>query len=132
VADGAGGNDYRFQQITTDRVADRPFSFRCRVRVQGRISALPCLAGPFELTPTNHGRDLVMMVQVSPSRPADQVRYGGGRWLLRLGTSAMIWERMPDRGRPDELQKRHIAVGPDGAMYEMVAMPDGMEILRRP
>jgi hypothetical protein len=131
VADGPTRNTYRFQQITPSTVSERPFRFRCRVSVGGKVSALPCLAGPFELTPVNDGRDLLMMVQMSPSRPDDQDRFGGGRWLLRLGTSPVIWERMPDRGRSDEVQKRHIAVGPDGAIYEMRAMPGGMEILRR-
>jgi hypothetical protein len=132
VVDGPSQNRYRFQQITPSTVTERPFRFRCRVRVAGRISYLPCLVGEYEQTPVNDGRDLLMMVQMSPSRPGDQDRFGGGRWLLRLGASPVIWERMPDRGRSDELQKRHIAVGPDGAIYEMRAMPDGMEILRRP
>ena len=73
-----------------------------------------------------------MFVMLTPSRPTDARRYGGGRWLLRLGRSPVLWERLPDPGIADEPQRRHISLGPDGSIYLMVAEKQGVVILRRP
>jgi len=76
--------------------------------------------------------DIAMYVMVSPSRPGDQQRYGGSRWLLRMGRSPVLWERLPDPGVPDESQRRHLAIGPDGRLYLMVLTTNGAQIYRRP
>jgi hypothetical protein len=78
-----------------------------------------------------HG--VVAFVQLSPARPEDQERYGGGRWLLVVSDdgSPIVWERLPEGTLSDEWQERHLGVGPDGAIYLMLARPDGMEIVRR-
>jgi hypothetical protein len=76
--------------------------------------------------------DLAMYVMIAPSRAQDARRYGGRRWLLRLGPSALLWERLPDPGIPDEPQNRHLAVGSDRALYLMVADREGVQIMRRP
>jgi hypothetical protein len=73
-----------------------------------------------------------MYVQVAPTRPDDADRYGGGRWLLRVGRSPLLWERLPSPDMTDELHHRHLAIGPDGAIYLMVTKEDGMLILQRP
>jgi hypothetical protein len=45
--------------------------------------------------------------------------------------SPIVWERLPVGTLSDEWQERHVGVGPDGAIYLMLARPDGMEIVRR-
>lgn len=73
-------------------------------------------------------------VMLSPARPSDAERYGGGRWFLEITEdgSPMAWERLPDPGLSSEHQVRHLAVGPDGGIYLMIAQPDGMYVYRRP
>jgi hypothetical protein len=78
------------------------------------------------------GDDVVMYVMLSPSRTRDARQFGGGRWLLRMGRSPVLWERLPSPPLSDEPQARHLALGPDGAIYLMVATKEGMLILRRP
>jgi hypothetical protein len=77
---------------------------------------------------------IVAYVQLSPSRPADAVRYGGGHWLLKLSDdgSALWWERLPEPTLPSEVQVRHLSVSADGGVYLMLARPDGLSIYRRP
>ena len=111
----------------------QPLRLRCRVRgADGRMRSIPAVATLLGPTPVNDGRDLVMLVQMSPSRPKDAARFGGGRWLLRMGSSPVLWERLPYSDRADETLWRQLAVGPDGAIYQMLARRGGMEILRRP
>jgi hypothetical protein len=76
--------------------------------------------------------DLAMYVMIAPSQVGDARHYGGRRWLLRLGPSPLLWERLPDPGISDEPQNRHLCVGSDGALYLMVAEREGIRILRRP
>jgi hypothetical protein len=78
------------------------------------------------------GDDVLFLVKVAPTRPGDADRFGGGRWLLRVGTSPLLWERLPYPETLDELQHRHLAVGPDGSIYLMVVGKGGELILRRP
>jgi hypothetical protein len=78
------------------------------------------------------GQDVLSFVAISASRPRNA--FDGGRWLLRIGRSPLLWERlpMPKDGFDDSVQRRHIAVGPDGAIYLMLETRRGVEILRRP
>ena len=75
-----------------------------------------------------------LYVSVSPSRPEDAERYGGGYWYLEVNADgdAVVWERLPTAGLADEIQVRHLATGPDGAVYLMLGQEDRMEIYRRP
>lgn len=82
-----------------------------------------------EISP--YGRGIVGMISVSSTRPRND--RDGGRWLLKLGDGPMLWERLPFPGIPDEPpQTRHVAVGPDGSIYLMLAEKGGELILRRP
>jgi hypothetical protein len=84
-------------------------------------------------TPCTAGGALAEFVQVSPTDPGVQRRFGGGRFLLRVGAGPVLWERLPP-GDPslDTDQTRKLATGPDGALYLMVLRSTGVEILRRP
>jgi hypothetical protein len=75
-------------------------------------------------------RRTVAWVQVSPARPADAERYGGGTWLLVFATdgSPLVWERLAEPGLSDEWQVRRFAAGPDGMLYSMRAGRKGMEV----
>jgi hypothetical protein len=73
---------------------------------------------------------VVVFVRLSPARPDDAERYGGGAWLLRIGTDkgALLWERLPAPEISDEEQVRHLATGPDGHLYLMVPTKEGEAI----
>lgn len=77
-----------------------------------------------------HG--LACYVEMSPSRPRDQDRLGGGRWFLQVSEdgSPLVWERLPDPGVPDENQRRNITVDARGFVYRMVPSSDGVVIYR--
>ena len=78
------------------------------------------------------GHEVGMYVRIAAAPSA-----GGatreGRWFLQLGPegSPVIWERLPDPEVDDEGQNRHLATGPDGAVYLMVLDREGITIFRR-
>jgi len=86
--------------------------------------------GPVEFVVA--GQDVWLIVAEAPSRPPD-AHFGGGRWLLRVGTdgSPLVWERLPGPGIDDDEQFRHVAVGFDGRLYLMIMTRGGAQILRR-
>jgi hypothetical protein len=77
------------------------------------------------------GEDLYLYVRISASE-AHGVQVGA-RYLLRVGRSGIIWERVRQpRGIDDATQRRFITLGPDGHVYLMVTDRDGVRIYRRP
>ena len=130
TAQGLGGGDQDFNLSFSrgDRTDTRPLRVNVLAK-DGRSRLIPAEVGPGEQTAS--ADDVFMYVEIAPTRAADAERSGGGRWLLRVGESPVLWERLPDPGIPDERQRKHIAVGPGGAVYLMVAQRDGMAILRR-
>jgi hypothetical protein len=108
----------------------QPVRFKLLVRDGSKTKQIPGEFGQINLLPSDG--DVSMYVMASPSRPGDQVRYGGSRWLLRMGRSPVLWERLPDPSVPDEAQRRHIANGPGGHVYLMVLTRKGAQIYRRP
>jgi hypothetical protein len=103
------------------------------VRLQPADGARPIPAiVQFEFdTGTAHG--ILASVGVGPARSKDQ-RAGDGRWLLGLfdDGSPLIWERLPEPSVEPEWATRTITTAADGAIYLMVAQPDGVSIFRRP
>ncbi|MFL5799823.1 MAG: hypothetical protein ACJ77A_18090 [Actinomycetota bacterium] len=79
-----------------------------------------------------HG--MATYVQLSPSRTADQDRYGGGQWLFEYFDDGqpIVWERLPDSPLDAAEIYRHLAEGLDGHLYLMLAERGGMRIYRRP
>jgi hypothetical protein len=122
--------DFELRHLAPGETFVQPFHVDVRTGSQVRGRSLQAVVGPGNLLAT--ADDVIMYVMLSPSRPRDASRYGGGRWLLRLGRSPVLWERLPDPGIPDEPQSRHLALGPDESLYLMVAQKGGMLILRRP
>jgi hypothetical protein len=125
-----GDQDFELRYLAPDQGFVQPFHIDVTTGLGMGVRSLPAEVGPGNLLPT--GDDVVMYVMLAPSRARDARRYGGGRWLLRLGRSPILWERLPDPDIPDEPQHRHLALGPGGAIYLMVAQKGGMLILRRP
>jgi hypothetical protein len=125
-----GDQDFDLTFASPEVTQTQPIQFDLIVHDGRRQRSVPAVVGLLEPLPT--GDDVLMYVQVAPTRPGDGDRYGDGRWLLRVGRSPLLWERLPDPDVTDELQHRHLAIGPDGAIYLMVAKKDGMQILRRP
>jgi hypothetical protein len=80
------------------------------------------------------GGEVALYVPISPARPGDAERYGGGPWLLRTAINGgpLVWERLPKPGISAEDQVRHLAAGPDGSLYLMVPTKAGERIYRRP
>jgi hypothetical protein len=77
------------------------------------------------------GQDVFMYVDVVGILPGD--RPAGAHYLLRVGESPLVWERLPNpAGIADDTQIRHITLGPDGHIYLMVTDHDGVRIYRRP
>lgn len=75
---------------------------------------------------------VAIFVQISPARPDDADRFGGGLWLLEVGTSGpLVWERLPKGEISNEEQARHLAAGPDGRVYLMVPTEEGERIYSR-
>lgn len=122
--------DFELRFLGSTGTTVQPFRVEVLTRPEPEGRALGAVVGPGNLLPA--GGDVVMYVKLSPSVPAEAARYGGGRWLLRLGRSPVLWERLPEPGISDEPQARHLALGPDGTMYLLVAQETGMVILRRP
>jgi hypothetical protein len=114
-----------------EEVSERqPLRIDLAARDGERTVELPPVIGFTEPIPT--GNDVLIYVQIAPTRPEDADRFGGGRWLMRLGTSPILWERLPYPDMTDELEHRHLAVGPDGSIHLMLLKEDGVDILRRP
>jgi len=122
--------DFKLQYLAPGRAFVQPFHVEVRTDRRPAGRSLPAEVGPGNMLTS--GDDVLMYVMLTPSRPRDASRYGGGRWLLRLGRSPVLWERLPDPGISDEPQSRHLALGPDGGIYLMVAEKGGIWILRRP
>ena len=72
-------------------------------------------------------------VRVTPAKPAEAKRFGGGSWYLRLGgdRSPVLWERLRHPGISAEEQVRHLAAGADGRIYLMVPDARGENIYMR-
>jgi hypothetical protein len=96
----------------------------------GETKELAAVAGP---TIEGVAMDRVAIrVQISPAEPDDAERYGGGSWLLGIGTRGPLeWERLPAGDISNEEQARHLAVGPDGRLYLMVPTKEGERIYAR-
>jgi hypothetical protein len=75
--------------------------------------------------------DVAMYVKMSITLP--DRRQVGARYLLQVGDSPMLWERLPDpKNISDDTQWRHLLYGPDGHLYLMQTDEDGIRIYRRP
>jgi hypothetical protein len=124
-----GDQDFDLVFASPEVTHVQPIGIELIVHDPGRERSVPAVVGLGEPLPV--GRDVLLFVQIAPTRPDDGDRYGDGRWLLRIGRSALLWERLPDPDMTDELHHRHLGVGPDGSIYLMVTTRKGMSILRR-
>jgi len=125
-----GDQDFDLTFTSPEVTQAQPIQFDLIVHDGHQERSIPAEVGLLEPLPM--GDDVLMYVRVAPARPDDADTYGDGRWLLRVGRSPLLWERLPDPDTTDELHHRHVAVGPDGAIYLMVTKKNGMLILRRP
>jgi hypothetical protein len=131
VPSSSGGDqDFELRFLGLGGTSVQPLHVDVRTRPGPRGRSVQAEVGPGNLIVAKG--DLLMYVMLSPSHPRDATRFGGGRWLLRLGRSPVLWERLPMPGLSDEPQSRHLALGPDGSIYLMVAEKGGMLLLRRP
>lgn len=108
----------------------QPIEFRVVATSGGRTRRVLGAVGPGNLVPM--GADVAMYALARAAHSPDIERYGGSRWVLRLGRSPVVWERVPNPGIPDDPQRRRITPGPGGTLYLMVAEKGGMRILERP
>jgi len=127
---GGGDQDFEFTFISNSGTEIQPVHIAVRVHDDGHLRSIAAEVAIVNVAPS--GGDVAMYVMLAPARGGDAARFGGGRWLLRIGRSALLWERLPGPGIPDELERRHLTAGTDGSLYLMVARKKGVEILRRP
>jgi hypothetical protein len=127
-----GDQDFDAEYITREVTQIQPIHIDVLVDGVSGPRSIPAEVGPGGYV--RMGSSVAMYVMFSPSRPEDAGRFGGGRWLLRIGPGSdpLLWERLPDPAIGDEHQTRHLAVGPDGSLYLMVLQDDGVLIYRRP
>jgi hypothetical protein len=133
-----------FMDLTVAPGSDQDLEVRYRAGVQravrmihvrlrpGRgVPAVPAVVQFEPGTATAHG--LVASVGVGPARAQDQ-GLGDGRWLLGVfdDGSPLLWERLPEQSLAPEWATRTLTATPEGAIYLMLAQPDGMSIYRRP
>jgi len=110
----------RVQPVRINVVASKEFGKR---HLEGPVGA-----GNFVVD----GNDVYMYVMMSVTTPhggGDQI---GGRFLLRVGQSPLLFERLPESTLIDDTQRRHIALGTDGHLYLMQIDTDAVRIYRRP
>jgi hypothetical protein len=124
-----GDQDFDLRFSSTEYSSVQPVQFELIAHDGTRTLSVPAQVGLGEPLPV--GENVLLYASIAPTRPRDAERYGGGHWLFRIGRSAMLWERVADPGISSELQHRHLAVGPDGAIYLMVADGSGVTIFRR-
>jgi hypothetical protein len=109
----------RVQPVRIDVVATKQFGTR---RLIGPVGAENLVVD---------GDDVYMFVLTSVTKPHSDGDQIGGRFLLRVGESPMLFERLPEGNLIDDTQHRHIALGPDGQLYLMLIDKDGVALYRR-
>jgi hypothetical protein len=124
-----GDQDFDLTFASAEISQAQPVDFDLIVHDGAKERSIPAVVGLLEPLPI--GDDVLMFVQIAPTRPEDGDTYGDGRWLLRVGRSPLLWERLPGPDMTDELQHRHLGIGPEGGLYLMVTKRGGMQILRR-
>ena len=126
--------DDRYLLSLTGPEASSIFPLRFVATPNGSANARKLLTGVGFQMQAELGARVAVWVPVSPSRPEDAERYGGGAWLLvfPFDGSPLIWQRLPEPGLSSEGQVRVLAAGPDGSLYVMLAARDAMVIYRVP
>jgi hypothetical protein len=128
-----GDARYTIQYFSRGRETDQPIGFKFKdteLYGQRRLGGLFGLGGLGDYVVL--GNDVFFWSEVSAAKPDGRGGYVGGRFLLRVGQSPLLLERLPDPTYEDETQVRHIALGPDGHIYLMQIDKDGVRIYRRP
>jgi hypothetical protein len=121
--------EFELQYFDDDRETVQPLRIRV---VDSKDFGTKKLEGP--VGPGGYvvdGNDVYMYVQMSVSKPDGSGDQIGGRYLLRVGESPILFERVPEPTNTDDTQVRHMALGPDGHLYLMQIDKDGVRIYRR-
>ncbi len=125
------GQTIVIHHLVRGEMTDRLIRVRVVPRLDGGMRIHSVVGwGPYCVLP--HGT--ATYVHLSPSRAADQDRYGGGQWLFEYFDDGqpLVWERLPDSPLDAAEIYRHLAEGLDGHLYLMLAERGGMRIYRRP
>jgi hypothetical protein len=127
--DSVGDQDLELNITRTDARAIQPI----HIRVSAGPSSRPLKGYVGPEVEAIFGNAVGLFVQVTPLRPREARRFGGGVWYLRLGTdrSPVQWERLRSRGISDEEQVRHLSVDETGRVYLMVPDKEGEKIYTR-
>jgi hypothetical protein len=126
---GIGDREFILHFVRGDREFEQPL--RVRVIASKRFGKRNLVGpvGPRDFVVDSN--DVYMHVKVAVTKPGSDGDQIGGRFLLRVGESPILFERLPEPTRIDDTQVRHIGLGPDGHLYLMRLDKDGVRIFRR-
>jgi hypothetical protein len=127
--DASGDQDFDLQFLSPEGRSDQPVHIELIDPPESGPTLLEGLVGPGIATVRDG--DVAIYVKLVATMPDG--RQVGARYLLQVGQSPMLWERLPDPGGvSDDQQWRHLLYGPDGHLYLMQTDKDGIRIFRRP
>jgi hypothetical protein len=127
--DASGDQDFDLQFLSPQGGSEQPVHVEVIDPPDSGPTLLEGLVGPGIATVRDG--DVAIYVKLVATMPDG--RQVGARYLLQVGESQMLWERLPDpKGTSDDQQWRHLLYGPDGRLYLMQTDKDGVRIYRRP
>jgi hypothetical protein len=124
-----GDQEFDLQYFRDDRETIQPLAIDVLARKRFGNKKLSAVVGPGGFVVDRN--DVYMYVLISASKPDGSGDQIGGRYLLRVGESPILFERLPEPTNEDDTQVRHLALGPDGHIYLMQIDNDAVRIYRR-
>jgi hypothetical protein len=124
-----GDEEFELQYVTNGRLTVQPVRVQVISTKHFEDTKLDAFVGAGE--PVVDGNDVYMYVKMAASKPDGSGDQIGGRFLLRVGQSPLLFERLPDPTNVDDRQVRHLSLGPDGHIYLMQIDKDAVRIYRR-
>ena len=117
-----GTFEIRWSHGTGDRIAVQELRFQL---VQGGEEQRTTVGDTYVRTATHWGVATMMSIGDGQGNPV-------GKWYLEIlpESSPIVFERLPDEGFIGDT-RRYLTVGPDGQVYWMRLLEDGLHIYRR-
>jgi hypothetical protein len=123
-----GDEQFEVQYVNGERVAVQPLRIQV-ISAKFGNTKLNAFVGPQGFVVDRN--DVYIYVKMAASKPDGSGDQIGGRYLLRVGQSPVLFERLPDPTNVDDRQVRHLTLGPDRRLYLMQIDKDAVRIYRR-